>query len=69
MFPVTETKFFQFRVEAFNIWNTPQFGPPSNTTWNTSTPGVTGSPTNGFGAITSLANSPRQLQLALKFYF
>jgi len=58
MFPITETMNVQFRVEAFNIWNTPQFGGPSNTI-NTTT----------FGQISSLASPPRQLQLALKFYF
>jgi hypothetical protein len=58
MFPITETKVFQFRAEAFNIWNKPQFGPPS-TTINTP----------NFGQISSLASPPRQLQLALKFYF
>jgi hypothetical protein len=58
-FPVTETKSIEFRAEFFNIWNTPQFSSPSNTTINTV----------GFGQITSLALSPRQIQFALKFYF
>jgi hypothetical protein len=58
-FPITEAMFFEFRAEAFNIWNTPQFAPPSNNTINTI----------GFGAITSLAIPPRQIQFALKFYF
>jgi hypothetical protein len=58
VFPITETMNIQFRAEAFNIWNTPQFGSPSNTI-NTTT----------FGQISSLAIPPRQLQLALKFYF
>ncbi len=60
-FPIKETKYVEFRVEWFNIWNTPQFGSPSNTTINTV----------GFGQITSLSlnNPPRQIQFALKFYF
>lgn len=58
MFPITEKKVAQFRVEAFNIWNTPQFGNP-NSTINTTT----------FGQISSLASPPRQIQLALKLYF
>jgi len=58
-FPITETRYFEFRAEAFNIWNTPQFASPSNTTINTV----------GFGQITSLAIAPRQIQFALKFYY
>jgi hypothetical protein len=45
----------QFRVEALNAFNTPQFGGP-----NTSVTSTT------FGVITSQANNPRQLQFALK---
>lgn len=58
-FPISEMKYFEFRAEFFNTWNTPQFGTPSDTTINTP----------GFGAITSLAIPPRQIQFALKFYF
>ena len=56
----------EFRAEAFNLTNTPQFGQPGNTGGFTST--GPGNP-NGFSAITSLRNNPRLLQLALKFYF
>ncbi len=49
----------EFRAEAFNVLNRVQFGAPS-TTINGSTP---------FGVINSQANSPRELQLALKLYF
>ena len=45
----------QFRIEALNAFNTPQFGGP-----NTSVTSTT------FGVITSQANNPRQLQFALK---
>ena len=45
----------QFRVEALNAFNTPRFGSP-----NTSVTSTT------FGVITSQANTPRQLQFALK---
>jgi hypothetical protein len=69
-FPITETKLFQFRVEAFNVLNKPQFGPPSNLSWNTSNPGTAGAPASGFGAITSTVPfTYRQIQFALKFYF
>ena len=56
--PITETMFFQFRAEAFNLWNKPQFGVPNSTV---------GTP--AFGQISSLATNPRQLQFALKFIF
>jgi hypothetical protein len=69
-FPLTESKSLQFRVEAFNFLNKPQFGPPSNLRWNTSNPGTAGAPVSGFGAITSTVPfSFRQIQFALKFYF
>lgn len=48
----------QFRVEAFNVSNTPQFQNPNR---------ILG--TSQFGSITDLVNSPRQIQFALKFFF
>jgi hypothetical protein len=48
----------QFRAEAFNVFNHPQFQGPDT---------IVGD--SNFGAITSTVNSPRQLQLALKLYF
>jgi hypothetical protein len=48
----------QFRVEAFNISNTPQFQNPNR---------ILG--TSQFGSITDLVNSARQIQFALKFFF
>ncbi|HUY13411.1 MAG TPA: TonB-dependent receptor [Terriglobia bacterium] len=55
---ISETKYFQFRAEFFNTFNTPQFGSP-NTTINQPS----------FGQISSLLLPPRQIQFALKFYF
>lgn len=48
-----------FRVEAFNLFNHPQFGSP-NADFN--------SPTT-FGVVNSTVNNPRLFQLALKFAF
>ena len=48
----------QLRFEAFNLFNTAQFGAPNGTVTSTS-----------FGQVTSQANAPRDLQFALKFVF
>jgi hypothetical protein len=57
-FPIVEKYKLQFRAEAFNLNNTPQFSNPGNTI---------GSST--FGVITSTANQPRIVQLALRLDF
>ncbi len=59
-FRFTESKYAQFRIEAFNMTNTPIFGRPNE---------AYGSDT--FGQITGYASGcgPRQLQLAIKFYY
>lgn len=48
----------EYRLEAFNAFNHPQFCGP-NATVNTS----------NFGKVTCQANSPREAQMALKFYW
>lgn len=57
-FQPRERTTLQFRVEAFNAFNTVRFGSP-NTSVTAST----------FGQISTQANSPRQIQLGLKLLF
>ncbi len=58
--PIKEAIHLQFRAEAFNLFNHPQFANPSsgNATGNTN-----------FTVISALRNQPRILQLALKLIF
>jgi hypothetical protein len=56
--PLREGSLLEFRAEAFNALNHPQFAAPNT---------VVGS--SAFGQVTAQANSPRQMQLALKLYF
>ena len=55
--PITEKLRAEFRVEIFNLTNTPPFGPPNT---------VLGSA--AFGTITT-AGDPRVVQLAFKVSF
>lgn len=48
----------EFRAEAFNIFNTPRFGPPNASYGTTS-----------FGTVTTQSNDARELQLALRISF
>ena len=66
-FKVHEGMTLQLRAEAFNFTNTPRFGFPG-VGW---TPGIPGDPTTGstFGQVTAQANSPRRMQLGLRFEF
>ena len=57
-FLIKERLTVQFRAEAFNLFNHPQFGQP-NATLGTGT----------VGTITSTVGNPRQLQLALRVQF
>jgi hypothetical protein len=57
-FVIRENSRLEFRGEAFNLTNTPVFSGP-NTNINESSG----------GRVTSTANSPRQIQFALKYNF
>ena len=70
------SKYIQFRIEAFNLLNTPNFGDP-NTNMSQSNWAAAGNnsiPTAGsgtFGTINSIRGTVpmRQLQFGLKFVF
>jgi hypothetical protein len=57
---LTESKYIQLRLEGFNVTNTPTFA----------TPHMTYGATN-FGVIDTYASGrgPREMQVAVKFYF
>ena len=59
-FHIGETRYFEFRAEAYNVFNSIIFGYPNNNIDNVNP-----------GAVTSAAPAtlPRQLQMGLKFYF
>ena len=60
-----EQRFFEFRADAFNLFNNVVFNTPNASI--SAAPNPNGTPV--FGSITSQQNSARQLQLALKFYY
>ncbi len=57
-FPIKERVVVQFRFDAFNVFNHPQFGQPNATIGSSSA-----------GIITSTVGNPRQLQLAAHISF
>jgi hypothetical protein len=59
---VTESAVIQFRAEFFNAFNRTVFAAP-NTNWSASAVG------NPFGQVTGQANTPRQIQFALRVDF
>ena len=62
MTPITERMRLEFRLEAYNLFNHPQFNNPESTALSSVATGT-------FGAINSTTVPPRVLQLGLKFYF
>jgi hypothetical protein len=57
-FVIREQTRFEFRAEAFNVFNHPQFGLPNQNIGNAQV-----------GQITSTVGNPRQLQMGLRFQF
>jgi hypothetical protein len=57
-FYIRESIYFEFRFEMFNAFNRVVFGSPASNINN-----------SNFGQVTSQANTPRNGQAALKFYF
>lgn len=60
-FVFTERFRMQFRAEAFNTTNTPQFAQPTSLNFQNTK--------GGFSAITATRAPSRRLQLALKLFF
>ena len=58
-FSVGGARYAEFRLEAFNLTNTPSFGPPAR---DITVP-------NTFGTITSTVSTARTVELVLKFFF
>jgi hypothetical protein len=65
---ITETKILQFRAEAFNVANHMILAAPGTSIAPSFAAG-TGISYGSAGVITNIANTPRSLQLALKFMF
>jgi hypothetical protein len=57
--PVGNERRLELRIETFNLFNWVNYGFPAA---NISNP-------NTFGRITSTLGDPREMQLAVKFYF
>lgn len=63
-FPTFESQYLQFRADVFNLFNTPTWGVPSNTTTSSIGGLITGNQFLG-----NYTPDPRFFQLALKYYF
>jgi hypothetical protein len=63
-FHTFEKQYLQFRADAFNLFNTPSWGTPSNTGT-----GSLGGQITGNRSLGSYTPDPRFFQLALKYYF
>jgi hypothetical protein len=70
-FALVKSTQLQFRAEAFNVFNHPQFGQPVNTSSFNTDQGGSYNPANPnqFSSLTYTRNNARQMQFALKFLF
>ena len=69
-FRFKENMRFEFRAEAFNVFNRVRFGDGASCTGGLCAPAQLQSSTFGvLAGAGSQLNTPRQLQLALKLYF
>jgi hypothetical protein len=64
-FSLGESRNLQFRAEAFNLPNHPNFGTPNSTVFTN----ITGVPFARAGEVTSTTGTPRLIQLGLKLEF
>lgn len=64
-FNISEAKFFELRLESFNVANHPTFAAPNSTI----TLGATLNNSNSVGKVSSTLNNNRIFQAALKFFF
>lgn len=62
-FPFIHESYFEFRAEAFNLTNTPNFGQPTSLNFNVK------STFARIDATRDDPNDPREIQLSLKYYF
>src|SRR5229473_2517776 len=76
LFPIAESRNFEFRAEFFNLFNHPNFANPISNLNALIASGGSIDPTTGrvlnpgnFGRIISTSNNPRILQFVLKFSF
>ncbi len=76
LFPLAESRNFEFRAELFNLFNHPNFANPISNLNALIASGGSIDPTTGrvlkpgnFGRIISTSNNPRIVQFALKFNF
>jgi hypothetical protein len=63
-FHTFEKQYLQFRADVFNLFNTPSWGTPNNTST-----GSLGGQINGNRFMGNYTPDPRFFQLALKYYF
>jgi hypothetical protein len=64
-----ESRYFEFRAEAFNLFNRVMFSIPNNSLGGANFGAVTGTVTGSTNGLGGQQNQPRQLQLALKFIY